>query len=533
MHPAIAVVDDQVTNLKVLERFVRSLASDADIRLFSRAADALAHFERSPPDLVFTDFVMPEIDGADFVRRLRRMEGCADVPVIIVTAYEDRALRYEALEAGATDYLLSPIDEAEFCARARNLLTMRRQQQLLKVHTALLEKRIVDEAQRHKVELRSSHERLLQVIDAVPAAISATDAEGRFVFVNRHFCASFALSVAAVIGAKPADILPAEFADAWSAGDRLVRERKAPLTAEEVFPQPGNDPRHVLIERNLLASPSGDDLVVTVVVDISDRKRVEQLLRFAKDMAEAADRTKTEFLANMSHELRTPLNAVIGFSELLLKEISGASVRSEALDYVGEILSSGKLLLGVVNDVLDLSKIEAGVVALNEESVDLPRLAETVLQLMRGWPPATAIQVTLECEPDLPALRADPQRLKQILLNLLSNAVKFSPPGGQVVVRAALQNGSIVLRVEDQGIGMSEDEVAVAVSRFGQVESPWTRTQPGTGLGLPIAIKLIELHDGHLAIGSRKGEGTTITVRFPPERTLVGAGATRLSVPTA
>jgi signal transduction histidine kinase len=510
-------VDDQRTNLAVLERLARGLSPDLEVRSFTRGMDALTAFESDPPDLVVTDFIMPGMNGAMFIRTLRTMPQCADIPVIVITAYEDKTLRYEALDAGATDYLISPIDALEFRARSVNLLTLRAQQKMLKHHAASLERRLVDDAERHRSELRQSHDRLLRVIDAVPVAISATNAQGRFEFVNRPFLELFGLAAESVIGASVDGVLPPMVAGLWRGAGTGSHRAEVELPA-----RPGRDPLHLRLEQIALpgSSPQGD-LAVTVLVDVSQHKHAELAMQDAKEMAEAANRTKTEFLANMSHELRTPLNAIIGFSELMMRELAQGDGPAEHVDYMQDILNSGRMLLGVVNNILDLSKIEAGAVALEEQDVDVPRLIQGVLQMLRGWAPVGSADVQFEASPDLPRLRADPQRLRQILLNLLSNAAKFSAaPGTRIEVRAQLQDGCILIQVHDHGIGMSREEIAVAVTRFGQVASPWTRAHPGTGLGLPIAIRLSELHAATLSIDSEKGRGTVVSVLFPAGRTI-------------
>lgn len=518
----VAIVDDQATNLKILGRLATALGNGVEVLTFERPYDALAAFLQSPPDLVITDFIMPELDGAGFIHSIRGMACCNDVPVIVITAYEDRLLRYRALEAGATDFLLSPVDPSEFTARSRNLLMLRHHQLLLKERAKRLERDLVAEEERHRQALSESHERLARVIDAIPVMISATDRDGRFVFANRQFARSLGLGRDEVIGRTPAQLCPAPRGTEWSDLDRrLAGGQGGDQSFEEVVRTPDGQEMVLLTGKSVLGDGAeGRLLVITVSFDITARKRTELDLIEATRLAEAANRAKTEFLANMSHELRTPLNAIIGFSEVIATEMLGPAGTPRYVEYATDIGRSAEHLMDIINDVLDVAKIEAGKFELDEEVMDLSVVLFDVDRLLRERVVEAGVALRVEAEAGLPHLRADAQKLRQILFNLLSNAIKFSLPGGTIRVRAASSEGCVVLSVSDDGIGMDESEVAVAISRFGQVASPWTRRHSGTGLGLPLVIGLVELHGGRFDIDSRKGVGTTITVGFPVERSV-------------
>jgi signal transduction histidine kinase len=239
----------------------------------------------------------------------------------------------------------------------------------------------------------------------------------------------------------------------------------------------------------------------------------------ARDEAEYASRAKSQFLAVMSHELRTPLNAIIGFSEIMYSEPYGPLGDKRYKQYVQDIHNSGGHLLSIINDILDLSKIEAGQAELNEEEVDLAALTTSVVRIMQER--ATTAGLTFLCESGegLPWVRADRRALKQILLNLLSNAVKFTPKGGQVGLRMAVDaDRSLRMIVYDTGIGIDPQDIPRAMSAFGQVDGSWSRRYEGAGLGLPISRALTRLHEGTLELTSQPGSGTTVTVRLPPQR---------------
>jgi signal transduction histidine kinase len=267
-----------------------------------------------------------------------------------------------------------------------------------------------------------------------------------------------------------------------------------------------------------------DGGLLLTVTDITDRRRVEGDLRRAKDEAELASRSKTEFLANMSHELRTPLNAVIGFSDILMGQIFGALGDARYVDYARDIRDSGLHLLNLINDVLDVSKVEFGKVELTEEMVDVAATIGSCVRLMRDRAETAGLQLVADVSPDLPALQGDSRRLKQILLNLLSNAVKFTPSGGRVTISACADAGGFRLRVADTGIGIAAADLDKALRPFGQIDSRLARKYQGTGLGLPLARAMAELHGGRLELTSAPGEGTSATIWLPPSRVLTRDG---------
>jgi PAS domain S-box-containing protein len=518
----VVIIDDRITNLKILERLAASLGPGVVVRTFGSPTDALVFMAHDPPDLIITDFKMPDLDGAEFIRRFKQQQNAGDVPVIVITAYEDKDLRYRALEAGATDYLLSPVDHHEFKARSRNLLTLRRQQLLLKEKANSLEEKIEIEQRRHQDALRQSHERLLRVIDAIPVMISATDRDSRYVFVNSCYAKAIGTTPKAVMGRTPMEVRAGDHAARrMEINARLLAGNSEPASYEERFVAADGSESVLLTTKTLLRGEDGEaTTVVTISIDITERKKTEFDLVAAKDLAEVGNRSKTEFLANMSHELRTPLNAIIGFSQVMASEMLGPLGSKKYVGYARDIGDSAEHLLRIIDEILDVSKLEAGKLELTEEHVDIAKVIRDMVHLVEERARPTDVVIETSVEPDLPQLRADGRKVKQILDNVVTNAVKFSNPGGVVAIDAHLVDGKIQISVVDHGIGMDQAEVETAVTRFGQVASAWSRKHAGTGLGLPLAIGLVELHGGTLALESDKGVGTTVTVTFPEERSV-------------
>jgi PAS domain S-box-containing protein len=254
--------------------------------------------------------------------------------------------------------------------------------------------------------------------------------------------------------------------------------------------------------------------------NITDIKAREEALVSAKNMAEVANRTKGEFLANMSHELRTPLNAIIGFSEIMDRGTFGDLGSDRYKSYVRDIIRSSRHLLGIINDILEAAKMEAGKLELDEEEIDLAAEARTTVQFLNEQAAIGQLTMTVVAPESLPKLYADPRRVHQILLNLLSNAIKFTPPEGKVTVEIGrTSKGGILLAVIDTGIGIAVEDIPKALMPFGQVDGSLNRRHEGTGLGLPLTKALAELHDAELAIDSMRGKGTRVTVAFPTNRT--------------
>ncbi|MEO3430274.1 ATP-binding protein [Pelagibius sp. CAU 1746] len=374
------------------------------------------------------------------------------------------------------------------------------------------------EARRAERELAEMRQRNELILGAAADGIFGVDAAGRVSFANP--------AAARILGRKPAEIIGAE-------ADLILRgsDGDAPQARPVAAALSDGKARHVekmkirgaggrLLSIELVVTPIAGPLsslcVVVVFHDISAQIAAQQDLFRAKEEAEAASRSKSSFLAHMSHELRTPLNAIIGFSEVMVRETLGPLDNAQYRDYAQHIHSSGAHLLSLINDLLDLSKIEAGKLELWEEEVDLRSLFERCRVFVGEAAQHKGIALSVDLPTDLPPAVCDARKIKQVVVNLLSNAIKFTEAGGRVIMEAERDgDAGVVIRVSDDGIGIAAHELKNVMAPFGQAREALIRDNEGTGLGLPLAKALVELHGGSLALSSRVGQGTTATVRLP------------------
>jgi len=268
----------------------------------------------------------------------------------------------------------------------------------------------------------------------------------------------------------------------------------------------------------------GQQAVIVAALDVTEQKRAEAEMHRAKEAAEAASQAKSELLANMSHELRTPLNAIIGFSEIMQAGLFGPLGSPKYDSYIADIRHSAAHLLTVITDILDLAKIEANSFRLHEALVEPGEIIGSALRLVKPRGDDVGVSLRYDKRHNDIVIKVDETALKRVLINLLANAVKFSDPGGTVVVRSAFEaHGGFAISVIDEGIGMSAEEIPIALTPFRQVNAGLQRKYEGTGLGLPIAKQLVEMHGGALVIDSKPGAGTTVTVRLPAARVMAAA----------
>ena len=276
---------------------------------------------------------------------------------------------------------------------------------------------------------------------------------------------------------------------------------------------------HHGVQEYLVKGIEGTQLMVRAIRYAIERRRIDMLLLQAMEQAELASRTKTDFLATMSHELRTPLNAIIGFAELMKMEAMGPLGHDCYREYARDICLSGSHLLALINDILDLGRIEAGKIEMWEDTFPLSDVFDSAARLTRERAANGKLELVVADSDPLPVIRADRRKILQILVNLLSNAIKFTPEGGRVELAArADPSGDLLIVVSDTGIGIAAKDLEKAMTPFGQIDSSLSRKYAGTGLGLPLTKKLAEMHGGKLEIASEPNKGTRVTIRLPCDR---------------
>lgn len=365
---------------------------------------------------------------------------------------------------------------------------------------------------------------LTSVFDVSEVGIIVTDRHGRIVRVNDSFIRIYGWSRDDLVGKEFIGLVNEEERERAKARHEEFLRSGIRSSGELKILRKDNKTANVLFTTAALELSNGRRFQVTTIMDITLRKQMEISLRMAKEQADTANHAKSAFLANMSHELRTPLNAIIGFSEMMMKETFGPVGSDKYIEYMGDIHLSAKHLLEIINEVLDMSKIEAGRVELDEERFNLPELIASVSRMMASRAFSSGLEIVEDVDKDLPPIYADPRLVRQILINLVGNAVKYSNSNGKIHIRAhKLPHGDLSLIVEDDGVGIPKERLADALEPFGQVNRPHDSAGiQGTGLGLPIAKAMVELHGGTLTLESDQGAGTKILIELPAYR--VGRG---------
>jgi PAS domain S-box-containing protein len=522
--PAILVVDDEPANCKLLELLLRHEGYEP--RCVANGEEALTTVAARPPDLILLDVMMPGVDGYQVARTLKANPATSTIPIIMVTAHNDPSARLAGLEAGAEDFLSKPIDRAELRLRVRNLLRLKTLSNRLQDRNLSLEQ----EVQKRIAELYLFR----GAMDAAQEGIFLVNRTTmRFIQVNGTGCTMLGYPRDEFLALSPSVIAGVEVGQLKVAYDRIIAGHLQAGFDELQFRRRDGSTFPAALRRHALRSGT-DWIIVGVVRDITEQKRIEDQpdrhrhhletlvmqrtteLDVARHEAEAANIAKSRFLANMSHEIRTPMNGILGMANILRME--GVTPRqAQRLD---KIFDAGRHLLSIIDNILDLSKIEAGKLVLEEVPVSVSGLMKGVIAILSGRVEAKGIELRIKIEPLPSNLYGDPTRLEQALLNYATNAIKFTDKGS-VTLHVHKQEETaewlrVVFEVTDTGVGIPADTLQRLFSDFGQADSSTTRKYGGTGLGLAITRRLAELMGGAAGAESTPGVGSTFwfTVRL-------------------
>jgi two-component system cell cycle sensor histidine kinase PleC len=361
---------------------------------------------------------------------------------------------------------------------------------------------------------------LTSIFDVSEVGIIVTDGHHRIIRINDSFVRIYGWKREDLIGRLFSDVIaPEERAMAMRNHEEFI-ESGIRSTGELKILRRDNNIANALYTTATLELSHGRRFQITTIMDITLRKQMEMTLRYAKEQADTANQAKSQFLANMSHELRTPLNAIIGFSEMMMKETFGPLGNDRYKEYLGDIHISARHLLEIINEVLDMSKIEAGRVELDEEYFSIEQLILAVSRMMASRAFSSGVTITEDVQDDLPPVYADSRLIRQVLINLVGNSVKFSKNNGEILIRSYLdENNDLMIEVQDHGVGIPKERIQEALEPFGQISgNAELHNNQGTGLGLPLAKAMVELHNGKLWLESDIGLGTTVYVKLSSDR---------------
>jgi len=496
-HLRVLLIDDD----EEMYLLVRGLLSQSGTYQFH--VDWTPHGEsgreqirRGGHDAYLVDSRLVAMNGLELVRHAIQ-EGC-QAPLILLTDYGEQDIEVLALQTGAADALVKANLDADSLQRSiRYSLERQRREQ---VEASLMD----SEALYHSL------------MQSLPVCVLRKDLEGRFIFANQAYCDFTGSTFSEILGRTDFDFSPPEVAEKFRRDDRHVAATGQQLRSIEVNETDG---RVVWVEVIKTAVRDAQGRIVgtqAIFWDVTERQLAVQALQQAKEAAESASRSKSEFLANMSHEIRTPLNAVIGMTELVLE----TPLNSMQREYLNMVLSSGESLLSVINDILDFSKIEAGKLDLDQRVFDLRETCGDTMKSLALRARSQSLELVCHIAPDVPAkVSGDPQRLRQVLVNLVGNAIKFTEVGEVMldVQIASIDAEHVLLHFEvaDTGVGIPADKLPTIFEAFVQADSGSTRRYGGTGLGLTISARLIELMQGHIWVDSEPGRGSRFHFEIP------------------
>lgn len=501
----LLIEDDQL----LCDQFRTKIKPDNDhMDVAHNGKDGLARFGAEKYDIVATEYQLPDISGIDVARKLLKNNPFLLILLMTQKGCEEQIA--EALSIGVDSYIIKD-DECRFLELIPSVITQmsvrgQRRQRLLKAeHDAQ------QNARRYKA-----------IVAASPVCIHEIDLDGKLTSMNPAGLKMMSVDdESEIYGLRYLDVPIDE--DKQRIADLMTRAQQGEGSAFEFRASGENGYIHFASSFEPIRDESGKVIqLMGLTQDVTAQKMAEEEMKRARKEAEDANHAKSEFLASMSHDLRTPLNAIMGFSEMMSEKTFGPLGDEHYTQYVKDIHRSGKLLVSLINGILDLSKIEAGKYELTEDEQDIAKLIKGSLELNAMPAKARNIRLVEDIQSNLSSIFIDDRPVTQIFNNLLSNAIKFTPQGGKAVISARSDaTGDLVVSVADNGIGMSEKDIEKALKPFEQASSISPRKHEGTGLGLYICCNLMRLMGGNLEIESKVDEGTTVVLRFPFTRNVL------------
>jgi PAS domain S-box-containing protein len=488
----------------------------ADIVRVDRRETFQAALESGDFDLILADYNLPAFDGVTAQELATRSQ--PDTPFIFLSGSIGEDLAVERLREGATDYVLKdrmarlPSAVRRALDEAAERADRRRAEEEVRRLNAELEQRVADRtaALAHANEALAESERRLQAILNHSPAVSLKDLSGRYILANREFERMAAVPHGDILGKTDRELFPPRLADAYRANDDQVLSKNRGMELEETFLQADGVHVYHTIRFPLRDGDGRTYALCAIFIDISERKKTDDALKIARLEAERANRAKSDFLSRMSHDLRTPLNAILGFAQIL--EL--ASLGPEERESVTQILKGGQHLLQLINEVLDIARIEAGHLSLSVEPVNAGEIVQQAIELVRALAGARGIAIDVHLPSQEVVIRADRQRLNQVLLNLLSNAVKYNRPGGSVTAGVEpLDDGRVRIAVTDTGPGIPPAKLALLFQPFERLGAEQSGIE-GTGLGLALSRRLAEAMEGTLGVASEVDRGSTFWIEL-------------------
>jgi signal transduction histidine kinase/DNA-binding response OmpR family regulator len=523
----ILVIDDNVSRLKTLSAKLRNMGHR--VTTATKGQEAVALFSKQPFNIVLADIKLPDVSGREILETTKELN--PEVAVIMMTDRANLKAAVNAVEEGAYAYILKPeamyelktlisnaLREQELLIRNRKLVDgLQQSNKLFSEANERLQKEINERKQAEEL-LKVEKNKLQSLIDAMEYGLTIQDRDYNIIYQNEPLRSIFGVH----LGEKCYRVYEGKdkLCDGCPVG-KAFRDGKS-HTAERRVVLPSGE---VTLWENT-ANPirdAGGRIVscLEVTRNITGRKLMEQEIQNKNEQLEMqnkelekASRAKSDFLARMSHELRTPLNVIMGFSELMLDQVPG-EINEEQRQCLDDMLTSSRHLLGLINEVLDLSKVEAGKVEVRVKDIALAELVGSVTSAMTAVLSQRKQSLDVDLAKGLPLVYADGARLRQVFFNLLSNASKFTPDGGKIRIEALRKDGLCQVTVSDNGIGIKKEDLKQIFEPFYQADNPVTRERKGTGLGLTLVKEIVEMHGGQIWVQSEYGKGSDFIFTLP------------------